>query len=64
MTPEQLKALAAWQRWYSAKLDRINEQVRRRHDGVADCGDHEDYSPAEQDLFEAFGCERPDERER
>lgn len=45
------KAEKAWCNWYSAKLDRINfdlSKVKRET--------HEDYSPAEQDLFESFGC--------
>lgn len=49
MNPEQIKAIKAWCNWYSAKLARIGAQM--------DAGQrHEDYSGAEQDLFEAFGC--------
>lgn len=47
------KALAAWARWYSRKLDRIANRG---------CGaDSVDYSGYEQDLFEALGCYVPDE---
>lgn len=38
------RALAAWARWYSARLSRINS------------GSNEDYTGHEQDLFEAIGC--------
>jgi hypothetical protein len=49
LTPEQIKAIKAWCNNYSAKLDRIEAQMK--------AGKRiEDYSPAEQDLFEAFGC--------
>ena len=54
LTPEQEKALAAWQRWYSAKLTRISEQLDK---GKA----IEGYSGAEDDLHQAFGCVCPDE---
>jgi hypothetical protein len=42
---ELKKALSAWAKWYSARLDRINE------------GSKEDLSGYEQDLFEALGCD-------
>ena len=38
------KALLAWGRWYSMRLDRI------------DNGSEEDYYNVEQDIFEAIGC--------
>lgn len=46
MNEQQRKALSAWLKSYSARLDRI-----------ADGNKHnEDYGGSEQDLFEAFGC--------
>lgn len=42
--PQLPKALAAWGRWYSARLDRIR------------AGSSEGYTGYEQDLFEAIGC--------
>lgn len=54
LTAKQEKALAVWQRWYSDKLGLINKQLDK---GKA----VEGYSGAEDDLFEAFGCVRPDE---
>jgi hypothetical protein len=48
------KALKAWVKWYSAKLDRIDAQVTSGNR-------MEDYSGSEQDLFEALGCQVPDE---
>jgi hypothetical protein len=50
------KALKAWAKWYSAKLDRIGAQIERGKRV-------EDYSGAEQDLFEALGCQSHDEKD-
>lgn len=44
MTKQLRRALEAWGRWYSARLDRIA------------AGAAEDYAGYEQDLFEAIGC--------
>lgn len=52
MDEDQLKAIKVWCNWYSAKLDRI-EAVAQEHPMSL----HEDYSGAEQDLYEAFGCQ-------
>lgn len=46
MNEQQRKALSAWLKSYSAKLDRIADGNKRG----------EDYGRSEQDLFEAFGC--------
>lgn len=46
LTENQKKALQAWCKWYSSKLDLINGG---QHPGL-------DYTGYEQDLFEAFHC--------
>ena len=51
LTTKQAKALKAWLKWYSAKLDRINADLSGRKKP------QEDYSGYEQDLFEAFYCD-------
>jgi hypothetical protein len=43
-------ALAAWRRWYGARLGRIAVRMDRGEPP------QEDYSGYEQDLFEALGC--------
>ena len=50
LTEKQIKALNEWTKWYSAKLDRINDSLCGRKKPT------EGYSGYEQDLFEAFGC--------
>ena len=54
MTPELRRALKAWARWYSARLARINAAL--------DAGWNvtEAQAGAEQDVFEAIGCEADD----
>ena len=49
--PRLRKALDAWAQWYSRKLDAIARE------GIS-AGS---YSGSEQDLFEALGCEVPEE---
>jgi hypothetical protein len=51
VTEQQKKAVTAWLGWYSARLDRISDQLEKG------AKDHEDYTGYEQDLFEAFHCD-------